>query len=181
MPLLSALCHEDNLCLHLFPATMALLLFLLCLQRQLPESIPYKIALSWTLALIYMCATTWTAFRLFSCCPLTIFFVTGHGPVWISCYGTVTITLSNHGQIFTFQLLKTANIPTFHTNVVSLQHLMAKNVHLKTELSDIYFCNAPFADVTERHNWFVLEYNLQCVFAASSCLPRALSIASTFF
>jgi hypothetical protein len=77
------------------------------------------------------------------------------------------------------QLVNTIYIPTFHTSVVSLSRMISKGIHWKTELRALFYGNAYFAAITEKHNQFVLEYNHQSVFTANSRNLRSESITST--
>ncbi len=74
--------------------------------------------------------------------------------------GAVDISVSC-GQISrTIRLENVAFIPSFHTNIVSLQRFTAKGVHWNTAAGQLFYDGSPFCDVVTQHGQWVLEFNL---------------------
>jgi len=71
-----------------------------------------------------------------------------------------------------------AFIPSFHTNIVSLDRLLQRNVHWNTEDQQLRFKDVPFGLVERHHGQWVLEYNPTASFVTCSAKPRPIPSAT---
>ena len=104
------------------------------------------------------------------------FLYTGNSVIPIKGLGTISITVQTPSGPRKIDLLNTAFIPSFHTNVVSLDRFIAKNVHWDTERNRLTHNGDTFCMIQHQHRQWVLEYN-EClpddaVFPARSAKPR---------
>jgi hypothetical protein len=56
-------------------------------------------------------------------------------------------------------LAEAALVPSFHTNIVSLDRLMQRNVHWNTERQELRYKSEIFGIVEKQHGQWVLEYS----------------------
>ena len=78
-------------------------------------------------------------------------------------------------------LRNTAYVPQFHTNIVSLNKFIEKDVHWNTMSHKLTYRGESYCKVEKHYGQWVLEYNdlsiEDTVFATKSTIPR-ISIAS---
>ena len=109
------------------------------------------------------------------------YLIAGASHIPIEGYGIVEITLKRTPTASrTIKLAEVALVPSFHTNIVSLDRLMQRNVHWNTEQQELQHKNKIFGIVERKHGQWVLEYNpLQTAsFTAYSAQPRPDSVAT---
>jgi DNA polymerase III psi subunit len=108
----------------------------------------------------------------------------GNMTVPIDGFGSVYITIQAPKGPSKIELLKVAYISSFHTNIVSLRRLIAKNVHWDTRRDELTYQDQPFCQLQNRCNQWVMEYNEpqekqgMRVFSARSVQPRKDSEAT---
>jgi hypothetical protein len=73
--------------------------------------------------------------------------------------GAVDLSVSCGQNSRTIRLENVAFIPSFHTNVVSLQRFRAKGVHSNTAAGQLFYDDSPFCDVVIQHGQWALEFN----------------------
>src|SRR5256885_611961 len=105
----------------------------------------------------------------------------GNSIISIEGIGDVDIQVKTCDGMHTITLRNTAFVPQFHTNVVSLNKFVEKNVHWNTESCELTYQGAPFCAIEKHYDQWVLEYNeLSCkdtAFATKSKIPH-ISTAS---
>jgi hypothetical protein len=106
--------------------------------------------------------------------------IAGASQVPIRGYGLVEITLQLPTTARKIRLANVAFVPSFHTNIVSLDRLMQKNVHWDTRQQELRLGDEIFGKVEKKHGQWVLEYNElpAAAFVARSAQPRPDSIAT---
>jgi hypothetical protein len=77
-------------------------------------------------------------------------------------------------------LANVALVPSFHTNIVSLDRLMQKNIHWDTKQQELRRGNEIFCNIEKRCGQWVLEYTpiSPVTFSARSAQPRQDSEAT---
>ena len=105
----------------------------------------------------------------------------GNSIISIEGIGDVDIQVKTCDGMHTITLRNTAFVPQFHTNVVSLNKFVEKNVHWNTESCELTYQGAPFCAIEKHYDQWVLEYNeLSCkdtAFTTKSKIPH-ISTAS---
>jgi GAG-pre-integrase domain len=107
--------------------------------------------------------------------------IAGASRIPIEGFGLVEITLKRTPtSTQRIKLAEVALVPSFHTNIVSLDRLMQWNVHWNTERQDLRHKGAIFGIVEKRHGQWVLEYSPieTASFAARSAQPQPDSSAT---
>ena len=93
-------------------------------------------------------------------------------------YGIVEITLQLLTTVRKIRLANVAFVPSFHTNIVSLDRLIQKDVHWDTREQELRLGDEIFGKVERKHNQWVLEYNEPVAFVARTVQPRPDSVAT---
>jgi hypothetical protein len=104
------------------------------------------------------------------------YLLAGASKVPIKGYGIVEIILQRpSGTIRTIRLANVALVPSFHTNIVSLDRLMQKDIHWDTKQQQLKRGDEIFCKIEKRHGQWVLEYApiSPATFSARSAQPRS--------
>jgi hypothetical protein len=103
------------------------------------------------------------------------YLIAGASRIPIEGFGLVEITLKlTPTSSRKVKLAEVALVPSFHTNIVSLDRLMQRNVHWNTKRQELRQKSEIFGIVEKQHGQWVLEYSpLQtATFTARSTRPR---------
>jgi hypothetical protein len=86
--------------------------------------------------------------------------IAGASDIPIEGFGLIEITLKlTPTSTRKIKLGEVALVPSFHTNIVSLDRLMQRNVHWNTERQELRFKDDIFGIVEKQHGQWVLEYS----------------------
>jgi hypothetical protein len=78
--------------------------------------------------------------------------ITGASGISIEGYGLVEITLKlTPTSSWKIKLAEVALVPSFHTNIISLDRLMQRNVHWNTERQELRYKSEIFGIVEKQH------------------------------
>jgi GAG-pre-integrase domain len=75
-------------------------------------------------------------------------------------------------------LANVAFVPSFHTNIISLDRFIQKNVYWDTRQQELRLGDEIFGKIEKRYGQWVLEYNEPAAFIARTAQPRPDSIAT---
>jgi len=104
----------------------------------------------------------------------------GDSTIPIEGFGTVKITVQGPTGPFEIALKDTAFVPTFHTNVASLDRFISKEVHWDTQKNRLTYRNETFCTIQRHYGQWTLEYNKPketAAFTANSAKPKSDSEA----
>jgi transposase InsO family protein len=107
--------------------------------------------------------------------------IAGASRVPIEGFGLIEITLKRTPtSTRKIKLAEVALVPSFHTNIVSMDRLMQRNVHWNTERQELRYKSDVFGIVEKKHGQWVLEYSPieTASFAARSAQPQPDSSAT---
>ena len=98
----------------------------------------------------------------------------GNAVIPIDGFGSVTITIQAPGGPRPITLREVAYVPSFHTNVASLNRFIAKDVHWDTKDQRLIHNDHTFCSIQRQHGQWVLEYNepKESAFVVRSAQPR---------
>ncbi len=109
-------------------------------------------------ATIHVCNSRQRLLNLQECEPIEYIYA-GSEKIPMAGVGAVDISV-RCGQVSrTIRLENVAFIPSFHTNVVSLQRFTARAVHWNTAAGQLFYNGSPFCDVMTQHGQWALEFN----------------------
>jgi hypothetical protein len=98
----------------------------------------------------------------------------GNTVIPIEGFGSITITIRAPEGPRPIILTEVAYVPSFHTNVASLDRFIAKDVHWDTKDQRLTHNDRTFCTIQRRHGQWVLEYNelKDSAFVVRSAQPR---------
>jgi hypothetical protein len=108
------------------------------------------------------------------------YLIAGASRVLIEGYGIVEIALQLSSAVRRIKLADVALVSSFHTNIVSLDRLMQKDIHWDIKQQELRRGNEIFCNIEKRCGQWVLEYTLisPATFSARSAQPRPDSEAT---
>ena len=131
-------------------------------------------------ATIHVCNSR-ERFRTFRQAGSDDYLYAGDSTVSIEGIGDVDIQVKTRDGMSTITLRNTAYAPQFHTNIVSLNKFIEKDVHWNTMSHELTYQGESYCKVEKHYGQWVLEYNDSSIedtaFATKSTIPR-ISTAS---
>ena len=98
----------------------------------------------------------------------------GNTIISIKGFSSVPITVQTPKGFQEITLLETAFVPSFHTNVASLNHFIEKDIHWDTKGKKLIYKSLTVCSVEYHHQQWTLEYNKpnHYAFPAYSTQPK---------
>ena len=75
----------------------------------------------------------------------------------IQCFGSVNITVQTPNGPRTIELQDVALVPSFHTNMVSLERFRSKNIHFDSGLNVLKLNGETLCNVQSKLGFWILE------------------------